>query len=78
LNPLNKCSPCGADFTGVKLFDRHRVGVHAYEWSRERPDGRRCLTLPEMQAKGWQEDARGRWIDPARIADARARLQPAA
>jgi hypothetical protein len=78
LSPLNLCSACRADFTSVRLFDRHRVGAHAYDHSPDRPDGRRCLTVEEMLANGWDRDANGRWVDPARIADARARLQPAA
>jgi hypothetical protein len=78
VNPLNLCRACDNDFTSVKLFDRHRVGVHAYEWSPGRPDGRRCLTVEEMLANGWDRDANGRWVDPARIADARLRLRPAA
>jgi hypothetical protein len=73
LNPLNLCRACGNDFTSVKLFDRHRVGVHAYDYSPERPDGRRCLSAEEMLENGWRQDARGRWIDPVRVADARAR-----
>jgi hypothetical protein len=78
LDPLNQCSACGADFTSVRLFDAHRVGVHEYDCSPERPDGRRCLSSEEKQAKGWEKDGRGRWFDPARVADARARLRPAA
>jgi hypothetical protein len=78
LNPLNLCSACGADFTSVELFDRHRVGVHERDHSLERPDGRRCLSLLEMQAKGWQKDLRGRWLDPVRAGRARATFADAA
>jgi hypothetical protein len=68
---LNECAGCGYDFTSVKLFDRHRVGRHE-------PDERRCLTVDEMEQKGWQFDSRSRWSDPARTADVRARLGRAA
>jgi hypothetical protein len=75
--PANWCSACGQDFTSVELFDRHRVGVHAYTYTEglkldpPAEDGRRCLVIEEMQANGWTEDARGRWVDPARSERAR-------
>jgi hypothetical protein len=75
--PANFCSACGQDFTSVSLFDRHRVGVHAYTYSEglalDPPveDGRRCLDAEEMQAKGWELDARSRWVDPAKVEQAR-------
>jgi hypothetical protein len=31
-----------------------------------------------MEQKGWQFDSRGRWTDPARSADVRARFDRAA
>jgi hypothetical protein len=46
------CSACGKDFGGVRAFDLHRVGKHAYSYSPERPDGRRCLSEQEMLARG--------------------------
>lgn len=78
MHPLNQCSASGADFTSVRLFDAHRVGAQAYDRSSDRPGGRRCLSGAEMIANGWRQDDAGRWIDPARVADARARLRPAA
>jgi hypothetical protein len=36
-----------------------------------REDGRRCLDSEEMQSKGWTQDGRGRWLDPARVQAAR-------
>ncbi len=42
---------CGADFTSLELFDRHRVGRHE-------PDDRRCLSVDEMSENGWQRDSR--------------------
>jgi hypothetical protein len=49
---LNPCSHCGADFGGRELHRRHRAG---------RPPNKRCLTPPEMEAKGWWRDDFGRW-----------------
>lgn len=77
MNPKNGCGECGADFTSVSLFDRHRVGVHTYTHSEGlkmepmRDDGRRCLDPDEMRAKGWGRDAKGRWHDPVTVAKAR-------
>jgi hypothetical protein len=63
---VNLCRACGLDFSSVELFARHRVGAHAYDWSPEREDGRRCLDEDEMRALGWLLNARGRWVDPVR------------
>jgi hypothetical protein len=78
LNPLNLCRACGNDFTSLELFDRHRVGVHNYDFSPERPDGRRCRSAGEMNAKGWTVDAGGRWLDPARASRAQTKFARAA
>jgi hypothetical protein len=67
---VNLCRSCRQDFNSVELFDRHRVGKHAYDWSPECEDGRRCLDANEMAALGWRLNARGRWVDPARAARA--------
>jgi hypothetical protein len=73
---VNLCRSCGQDFGSVELFDRHRVGTHAYTYTQGvamtpvREDGRRCLSIAEMGFLGWQRGARGRWIDPARAARA--------
>jgi hypothetical protein len=64
---LNLCRECGLDFTSVRDFDSHRVGVHAYTFREglkfEPPveDGRRCLAVDELHAKGWALDRYGRW-----------------
>ena len=64
---MNLCRECDLDFTSVRDFDSHRVGVHAYTYSEGlkmdpiREDGRRCLTTVEMRAKGWALDRHGRW-----------------
>jgi hypothetical protein len=58
--PLHGCSGCRQDFTSLSLFDRHRVGVYSYTYSEgaqffpPREDGRRCLDVDEMKAKGWE------------------------
>ena len=69
---MNLCRSCGEDFGSVELFDRHRVGRHAFTFSEglkldpPREDGRRCLDADEMRERGWCVDARGRWVDSAR------------
>ena len=56
---MNACTACGEDFGSVKLFDRHRVGRHAYTFAESRNaasrTGRRCLDPQEMEerAGGW-------------------------
>ncbi len=67
---MNQCGACGEDFGSVNLFDRHRVGKHAYLYSEglkmDPPleDGRRCLSVKEMLQRGWSVGKRGRWEDP--------------
>ena len=74
VNPRNGCSACGRDFSALRYFDAHRVGVHAYTYweglRRDPPveDGRRCLDVEEMRSLGWALDRNGRWSDPARVA----------
>jgi hypothetical protein len=58
---VNLCRNCGEDFGSVQAFDAHRVGTHAYLWSLERQDGRRCLDIEEMEARGFVRNARGGW-----------------
>ena len=76
---MNVCRHCRQVFGSVELFDRHRVGRHAYtfaEGMEMRPpveDGRRCLDVEEMEKAGWRLNGRGRWFDPAR--DPRCRLR---
>jgi hypothetical protein len=62
---MNLCRGCGQDFSSVKTFDRHRVGGHEYLWSPERPNGRRCLSVSEIQGLGWTLNKWGRWLDPS-------------
>jgi hypothetical protein len=76
-NPLNGCRECGQDFSALKYFDAHRVGVHAYTITEglkldpPREDGRRCLSTKEMQDRGWVKDRYGRWTDPSNAAKVR-------
>jgi hypothetical protein len=74
---VNRCAACGQDFGSVELFDRHRVGRHAYTFADglrlDCEDGRRCLDVDEMEEAGWSLNGRGKWIDPAR--DPRGRLR---
>jgi hypothetical protein len=58
---VNLCTSCGKDFGGVVVFDAHRVGKHAYDYSPEHPDGRRCLTTKEMREKKFKLNQRGAW-----------------
>jgi hypothetical protein len=79
---MNACASCGQDFGSVELFDRHRVGRHAYSFAEgfeldpPREDGRRCLDPQEMETAGWRLDRRGRWTDPARNPAGRLRPMP--
>lgn len=71
---MNECGAYGQDFNSVRLFDRHRVGKHAYTFKEgmamvpPREDGRRCLDPVEMRADGWALNERGRWSDPVEAA----------
>jgi hypothetical protein len=82
--PSNGCSGCGQDFTSTSLFDRHRIGSYGpgeyqgnlADWSPEL--GRRCMDEEEMEAKGWELNDRGRWIDPVRLQASREAFAGAA
>jgi hypothetical protein len=63
---MNVCDNCGQDFASVTAYEKHRVGVHAYEASADRPDGRRCRTEPELIELGMTRDSRSRWRLPTR------------
>jgi hypothetical protein len=77
---VNLCTACGEDFGGVELFDRHRVGRHAYTFAeglqRGLEDGRRCLNEGEMLEAGWRLNGRRSWVDPARNPAGRLRPTP--
>jgi hypothetical protein len=48
-----QCTACGEYFNRVSTFDKHRTG--AYD------ERRRCLSVPEMEGKGWKRNAAGFW-----------------
>ena len=82
--PANGCSGCGQDFTSTKLFDLHRTcsyGSGEYlgnpaDWTPGL--GRRCMDAEEMEAKGWELNDRGRWLDPVRLQASREAFAKAA
>jgi DMSO/TMAO reductase YedYZ molybdopterin-dependent catalytic subunit len=55
-----RCDSCGEHFNSVSVFDRHRVG----DW-QDRGAHRRCLSVPEMQARNWSQNATGFWTERA-------------
>jgi hypothetical protein len=79
-NPMatrSYCSACGLTFHSVSAFDAHRTGSYGepiYQGSRtgksrkvsgHTPPTRRCMTLPEIQALGMTQNAKGWWMLPA-------------
>jgi hypothetical protein len=58
---VTTCARCGKRFGGVVAFDAHRVGRHAYDYSPQHPDGRRCLTTKEMGETKFKLNKRGAW-----------------
>ncbi len=56
-----RCSACGEYFNSVWTFDGHRVG----NW-QDRGANRRCLSVSEMQARGWLRNDAGFWISGKR------------
>jgi len=58
-----RCPTCGEYFNGVQPFDKHRAGHYAKpdEWQ----GNRRCLTVVEMEARGFIRNAAGFWCDRA-------------
>jgi hypothetical protein len=63
-----RCAAWGEHFNSVSVFDRHCAG----EW-QERGTRRRCLSVPEMQARNWSQNATGFWTERA-FGNARERL----
>ena len=66
-----QCTACGECFNGTQPFDKHRVGSFAKpgEWQGTR----RCLTVAEMEAAGFQRNAAGFWCERATKPHARPR-----
>jgi hypothetical protein len=52
-----QCPTCAEYFNGVQPFDKHRVGDIGKD--------RRCLTVAEMQARGWMRSPAGFWSERA-------------
>lgn len=48
-----ECAACGLRFTSVREFDRHRIGFYS-SGGNETPVARRCMTVAELFAEGWQ------------------------
>lgn len=67
----NLCRSCRQDFSSLGAFDRHRTGIHAYDWTPELEDGRRCMDEKEMRKAGMDLDPRGRWCITADVERAR-------
>lgn len=75
--PKCSCSGCGETFTCLSAFDMHRVGSFGgpiFAASRSgksqrvighEPSQRRCLTGPEMLAKGMVKNDKGWWLTRA-------------
>jgi len=51
----NICISCGLDFKSTSSFDQHRTGE---------PSKRRCLTVKELKALGFEPDEKGKWRVP--------------
>lgn len=62
------CTECHEMFAGPYPGDLHRVGKF--------PDGRRCLTVAEMESAGMSRNRLGYWIGPRHGAGQRARYTP--
>jgi hypothetical protein len=64
----NQCPGCGEHFNSSYAFDKHRVGDHGM---KDGPNARRCLTVAEMESKGWAKSDGHFWMTPARAAPGR-------
>jgi hypothetical protein len=58
-----RCPSCGELFNSTHAFDRHRAG--------SLPDGRRCLTAPEMVSRRMSINSAGFWVTETRANRAR-------
>lgn len=79
---MNLCRGCGLTFGTLKSFETHRTGSYgepiykASSTGKSRqvightPPTRRCMTLPEIQAVGMTQDAKGWWALPKQTASA--------
>ncbi|MGH8147569.1 MAG: hypothetical protein ACREPY_14705 [Rhodanobacteraceae bacterium] len=58
-----QCPTCGEYFNGVQGFDKHRTGDYAKPGN---PNTRRCLTVAQMRAEGFERNAAGFWTTETR------------
>ncbi|WP_038620254.1 FDXHR family putative zinc-binding protein [Pandoraea pnomenusa] len=54
----NQCPGCHQHFNSSHAFDKHRIGVFGKD--------RRCMTVPEMKAKGMAINKDGFWVSSLR------------
>jgi hypothetical protein len=57
LRPLNQCCACGEDFASLAAFDAHIL-------SKPSDSLFDCLSVSELEAAGWTQNAKGRWTSP--------------
>lgn len=57
-----QCPACGESFSSSHEFDRHRTGDYAEpgKWQ----GSRRCMTVAELHARGWDRNAGGFLMQP--------------
>lgn len=56
-----QCAACGLYFKSASGFDRHRHGKYTLD-----PNTRHCLTVAELQSKGWTLNPAGVWLLPSK------------
>lgn len=61
-NQRNQCPACGEYFNRTSGFNKHRIGK--FDLPKEHIDGRRCMTIDEMVAKGMRVNSDGFWTLP--------------
>lgn len=57
----NQCPTCGLYLNSTHAFEKHRTGTYGVD--------RRCLTVPEMEAKGMVINKDGFWMTKTRSTD---------
>lgn len=57
----NQCPTCRLYFNSTHAFEKHRTGTYGID--------RRCLTVPEMEAKGMTINKDGFWMTKSRSTD---------
>lgn len=60
-----QCTVCGLYFTSAYPFGKHRVGSFG---TLRQPGTRRCLTVDEMRAAGFEQIESGHWSSGAKPA----------